>query len=126
VRRWEPYHKALLAEAYLDADEALVGLEVLEDAMRFADDSGLRFWDAELLRLKGRLLARLASKGHYDESAVPCERIGQALLGSVWPLMSCEWVGLRKHIARGDLFFTARVPRGTRPVVPWPFVPQGS
>jgi predicted ATPase len=64
---YEPYHTALLAEAHLEAGEASVGLEVLEDAMRVADDSGVRYWDAELRRLKGKLLARLASKGRYDE-----------------------------------------------------------
>jgi predicted ATPase len=41
---------------------------VLEDAMRFADDSRVRYWDAELLRLKGKLLARLsADKDHEEE-----------------------------------------------------------
>jgi predicted ATPase len=44
-----------------------VGLEVLEDAMRFAHDSGVRYWDAELLRLKGKLRARLPSHGNHDE-----------------------------------------------------------
>jgi predicted ATPase len=67
VRVYEPYHKALLAEAYLDRGEASVGLEVLEDAMRFADDSGVCSWDAELLRLKGKLLARLSPDGRHEE-----------------------------------------------------------
>jgi predicted ATPase len=67
VRLYEPYHKALLAEAHLEAGEPSVGLEVLEDAMRFADASGLRYWDAGLLCLKGKLLARLSSNGRHDE-----------------------------------------------------------
>jgi adenylate cyclase len=74
VRLWEPYHKALLAEAHLDAGEASVGLEVLEEAMRFADDSGVRFWDADLLRLKGKLMAALSSDGHQQEEEERCYR----------------------------------------------------
>jgi adenylate cyclase len=67
VRVREPYHKALLAEAHLDAGEASAGLVVLEEAMRFAGDSGLRYWDAELLRLKGKLLAHLSPEGRHEE-----------------------------------------------------------
>src|SRR5262249_47476315 len=67
VRVYEPYHKSLLAEAHLDAGEASVGLEMLEDTMRFAKDSGLRYWDAELLCLKGKLLGRLSSDGQEAE-----------------------------------------------------------
>jgi predicted ATPase len=63
----EPYHKALLAEAHLDAGEASAGLQVLEDATRFADDSGVCYWDAELLRLKGKLLAHLSPEGRHEE-----------------------------------------------------------
>jgi predicted ATPase len=64
---YEPYHKALLAEAYLEAGEPLAGLEVLKEAMRFAEESGLSYWDAELLRLKGRLLACLPPNGCHEE-----------------------------------------------------------
>ena len=35
--------------------------------MRFADDSAVRFWDAELLRLRGKLLGRLSSDGSHQE-----------------------------------------------------------
>jgi class 3 adenylate cyclase/predicted ATPase len=75
----EPYHKALLAEAHLEAGETSVGLELLEEAMRFADDSGVRYWDAELLRLKGMLLARLSPNGrHQGEEACYREALAVA------------------------------------------------
>jgi predicted ATPase len=64
---FEPYHKALLAEAHFAAGEASVGLEVLEDALRFANDSGVRYWDAELLRLKGKLLAHVSPSGRHEK-----------------------------------------------------------
>ncbi|HZC14049.1 MAG TPA: AAA family ATPase, partial [Thermoleophilaceae bacterium] len=66
-REFEPYFQASLAEAHLDAGEAAIGLEVLEDAMRFAEASGLRFWSAELLRLKGELLAHWLPDGGRRE-----------------------------------------------------------
>jgi predicted ATPase len=66
ARLWAPYHKALLAEAHLEAGEASVGLQVLADARRLANDSGLHYWDAELLRLKGRLLAHRSPDGHHE------------------------------------------------------------
>ncbi len=61
LREFEPYFQALLAAAYLTAGEEAMGIEVLEDALRFAEESGVRFWDAELHRLKGQLLLRLPS-----------------------------------------------------------------
>jgi predicted ATPase len=60
MRLFQPYQQALLAEAYLHAGEAQIGLDVVEEAMRFVTESGVRFWDAELRRLKGTLLTHLA------------------------------------------------------------------
>ena len=74
MRLFEPYHKALLAEACLAAGDGAAALELVEDAMRFADESGLRFWDAELLRLKGKLLARLSPGGADPQEVEACYR----------------------------------------------------
>jgi class 3 adenylate cyclase/predicted ATPase len=63
---FEPYQRALLAEALMGAGESEAGLDVLEKAMRFVSESGLRFWDAELRRLKGKLLTRM-SEGRPEE-----------------------------------------------------------
>ena len=63
----QPYHRAVLAEAHLHAGEAQVGLDVLDEAMRFVNESGMRFWEGELLRLKGTLLAYL-SPGEPQEA----------------------------------------------------------
>jgi predicted ATPase len=46
------------------AGEMQAGLHLVEEAMRFVSKSGVRFWDAELLRLKGMLLAQLPD-GQY-------------------------------------------------------------
>jgi predicted ATPase len=68
MREFEPYFKAVLAEAYLGVGDAPRGLEVVEGAIRIAEEAGVCFWNAELLRLKGALLARLSSRGEVEAS----------------------------------------------------------
>ena len=41
---------------------------MVEGAIRFAEEAGVCFWNAELLRLKGALLARLSSRGEAEAS----------------------------------------------------------
>jgi predicted ATPase len=60
--------RAVLAEAYLGAGDAPMGLEAIEGAIRFAEEAGVCFWNAELLRLKGALLARLSSRAEVEVS----------------------------------------------------------
>jgi class 3 adenylate cyclase/predicted ATPase len=52
---FQPYHLALLAEAYGKAGQAKEGLVVLAEALTVVDKSGERFYEAELYRLKGEL-----------------------------------------------------------------------
>ena len=72
MRLFEPYHKALLADVCLAAGDRAAALRLVEDAMRFAEESGVRFWDAELLRLKGKLLARLSPGGAGPQEVEAC------------------------------------------------------
>ncbi|MCH8801286.1 MAG: AAA family ATPase, partial [Chloroflexi bacterium] len=57
-----------LAQAHLIAGEANEGLEVLDRAFTHVDDTGERFWKAELHRLKGELL--LLPRGSEEEAEV--------------------------------------------------------
>src|ERR687889_273924 len=50
LRVFEPYLKAAIADAHHDVGEALVGLALLDEAILFAEETKVRFWDAELLR----------------------------------------------------------------------------
>ena len=68
MREFEPYFKTVLAEAYLGAGDAPRGLEAVEGAIRFAEEAGVCFWNAELLRFKGALLARLSSRAEVEAS----------------------------------------------------------
>src|SRR5262245_6120642 len=66
MRVYQPYQQAVLAEAHLHAGEAQIGLDVVEEAIRFMTESGVRFWEAELWRLKGTLLAHLTPGERRD------------------------------------------------------------
>jgi TOMM system kinase/cyclase fusion protein len=53
------YRLALIADAYVSEDRAEEGPQMLEEALTLAGETGERFWEAELYRLKGEfLLAR--------------------------------------------------------------------
>jgi class 3 adenylate cyclase/tetratricopeptide (TPR) repeat protein/energy-coupling factor transporter ATP-binding protein EcfA2 len=57
VRRvTRPFMIAVLASAKADLGKSGEGLELLEDALASAKESGERWWEAELHRVKGRLL----------------------------------------------------------------------
>jgi class 3 adenylate cyclase/predicted ATPase len=56
TREDPPVWKEMLGEACLEAGLVDEGLEIVESALNDVEDSGLRFWVAELLRCKGRLL----------------------------------------------------------------------
>jgi predicted ATPase len=54
----QPYHLALLADAYGRSGQIEAGLCALEDALVAADQHVERLYEAELQRLKGELLRR--------------------------------------------------------------------
>ena len=49
------YYLAVLAEAYGAVGRAEEGLTVLAEALSYVDNTGERYWEAELYRLKGQL-----------------------------------------------------------------------
>jgi predicted ATPase len=55
-----PMFLALLAAAYEGGGPAEEGLHVVEDALALVDKYGVRYYEAELYRLEGVLLLRLA------------------------------------------------------------------
>jgi predicted ATPase len=58
---FSPYSLALLAEAYGKAGRAEDGLAALAEALTVVDNSGERFYEAELYRLKGELTLKQSS-----------------------------------------------------------------
>jgi predicted ATPase len=65
---WWPAYLAWLAEAYDGMGQAPEGLTVLAEALTIAHNTGERFWEAELYRLKGELLLRRASSTEEVEA----------------------------------------------------------
>ena len=70
----ETYYLALLAEGYGRSGQPEEGLTVLAEALAAVDRSGVRFYEAELYRLKGELLLAQAGTGHKGREAEACFR----------------------------------------------------
>src|SRR3989442_5728347 len=62
------YFLALLAEAYGKAGQAEEGLATLAEALTVVDNSGERFYEAELYRLKGELSLQSGVRGPESEN----------------------------------------------------------
>jgi predicted ATPase len=52
-----PQHRAFLAEICLTAGRLDAGFAALDEGVATSRETGMAFWDAELLRLRGELLA---------------------------------------------------------------------
>jgi predicted ATPase/class 3 adenylate cyclase len=68
-KTWQPYCLGLLAEAYSAGGNPTAGLEVLAEALAVMDATGLRFYAAELYRLKGALLLQQAAPNAAQAAA---------------------------------------------------------
>jgi predicted ATPase len=73
---WHSYHLALLAEAYGLGGSCDKGLRVLAEASAIMHDTGERFYEAEIYRLRGELLLtqkikRQKAKGKNQKSENP-------------------------------------------------------
>src|SRR5262249_56251028 len=55
-----PFHLALLAEVCAQVGQTAAGLEALAEALATLAKSGVRWWEAELHRLRGELLLQHA------------------------------------------------------------------
>jgi serine/threonine protein kinase/predicted ATPase len=67
-----PYHLGLMAEAVGRAGRVREGLDVLDEAMAISSETGERFYEAELVRLRGELLARESELSGGNTSAEEC------------------------------------------------------
>jgi len=73
----QPYFLALVTETYRCAGQSEAGLPVLAEALRLADDTGERWYQAELYRLQGELLFDLSVE--HRAAAVLCMQQALAL-----------------------------------------------
>jgi predicted ATPase len=68
---WRPYWLALLAEAYGKADQPDKGLSVLAEALATVNETGERWYEAELYRLKGQLVLQSGVRSQKQSRASP-------------------------------------------------------
>ena len=68
-----PYYMTLLARAYRQAGRIDEGLRILDDAQKSVEARGERWWEAEVLRLRGELLLS-GSAADGDEAEACFER----------------------------------------------------
>jgi len=61
------YHLALLAGGYARAERPDEGLAVLRDAFAYIENTGERYYEAEIHRLQGELLLQFRSQGQKSE-----------------------------------------------------------
>jgi predicted ATPase len=65
----QPYFLGLLAEVYGKVGQAAEGLMVLAEALAAVQNTGERFYEAELYRLKGKLLLARSSENQAEAEA---------------------------------------------------------
>ena len=98
-----PAQLADLAEAVADAGEPMEGIRLIDEAMRQASASGERWYDAELLRRRGRLRSRLkecdplAAEADYSDALARAREQNADL----WALRAASDLAQAWH-ARGD------------------------
>jgi predicted ATPase len=66
---FRPYYLAFLAEAYGKVGQTEAGLTALAEALAVVDNTGERYWEVEIHRLKGELLLALSAEKHAEAEA---------------------------------------------------------
>ncbi len=83
----QSYNLALLAEAYGKAGQAEEGLATLAEALTVVDQSGERFYEAELYRLKGELLLQWKPSSGKSQTS-PRQKMSKSKRSSKSPTSS--------------------------------------
>jgi DNA-binding SARP family transcriptional activator/predicted ATPase len=75
-----PFQWVLLAEAYLRSGQSTAGLAVVAEALDLVEQSGLRFLEAELWRLRGELLQKAEGEERsFEDRESPKECFQRAI-----------------------------------------------
>jgi DNA-binding winged helix-turn-helix (wHTH) protein/predicted ATPase len=83
VTHLRPFSLVLLAEVYADAGKVETGLELLAEARTIIEETGERFWEPEVHRLRGEMTLLLArvhpTEDELENEAQKCFRAALAL-----------------------------------------------
>jgi predicted ATPase len=86
TRMHRPYHLSLLAETMRHSDKAEEGLQVVDEALAVVEETGERWWEADLHRLRGDLLLSLSTQNaagaeaEYGTAVTTARRQGARML----------------------------------------------
>jgi predicted ATPase len=86
TRMHRPYHLSLLAGALHRSGRSEEGLQAIDEALAVVEETGERWWEADLHRLRGDLLLSLSTQNaagaeaEYDTAAMTARRQGARML----------------------------------------------
>jgi predicted ATPase len=81
-----PLHDGVLARAYGRRGAPEEGLQVVEESLAWAEETGSRFFDAELHRIRAGLLLRMRRTGEAELSSRKALKIAQGQGAWMWAL----------------------------------------
>jgi DNA-binding response OmpR family regulator/class 3 adenylate cyclase/tetratricopeptide (TPR) repeat protein len=94
-------HDVVLARMCLSLGETGRGLVLLEEALAFSDETGSRFYDAEVYRTRGQLLAAVNRWTEAEASFIRAIEIAREQHAGMWELRATRDVA-RHWADRGD------------------------
>ncbi len=83
-----PHYQALLARSYTLAGDVEAGLEVANTALSLVEETGERYYEAELQRLKGELLATQGNDVEAEACFLEAVQIARQQHAKSWELRS--------------------------------------
>lgn len=86
-----PLHDGVLAQAYCRRGAPEEGLQVIEESLAWAEDTGSQFFDAELHRIRAGLLLRMQRMDKAEQSYRKALEVAQEQGARMWALRAaCE------------------------------------
>jgi predicted ATPase len=86
AKAWTPYHIALLAKAYEIAGKIKEAITQLDEALEIVEGTGVRWFEAELNRLKGEFLLRQGQSVAAEELYCKALSIAEEQRAKLWEL----------------------------------------
>jgi predicted ATPase len=107
ARLWRPHFLYLLAGTLSKAEQAEEGLAVAKEALALADSTGERYSTAELYRLQGALMMRVAGQRSTPRSGM--KRFATGASDHSYDAESCFAKGLQIAMEQGAKSWESRL-----------------
>ena len=93
VNMCRPHFLGMLAQMHGDAGQVEAGLAAVDEGLVLVRDSGDRVWQADLLRIKGELLARVGTDGAAAAAFQLAVEIARSQGARFWELRAATSLG---------------------------------